>query len=71
MIEPSLILTEEEYKKAILEAEIELAVFSQKYGIPMAANADQILPDLRFPEEYSGWMDTECVHFIVPDGMIP
>lgn len=44
MIEPSLILTEEEYEKTILEAEIELAVLSQKYGLP--DNGEAFLNDV-------------------------
>lgn len=33
MIEPSLNLTEEEFQQKMLEAEIELAVLSLKYGL--------------------------------------
>ncbi len=45
MIDLALIMTEHGYQEALREAEIELAVFSTKYGIPLTTMEKEIPPD--------------------------
>lgn len=49
MIE-SFAMTEEEHQKAFLEAEIELAILSMKYGMPLTTMEQQVLLDFDIPE---------------------
>ena len=50
MIDPTFIMTEDKYQEMLREAEIELAVLSTKYAIPLTAMEKQIPLDFDMPK---------------------